>query len=193
MAVCDCEVWTPIYGSEGYEVSSHGRVRSTDRVLVFGAGKTRRLRGKILAHSHNQQGHPKVWVRFEGVRRLVYIHHEVARAFVGKRPDAKEVAHFDGQTGNCHFRNLRYATPLENAADKIRHGTHLDGERHHCALLSAAAVDEIRERLAARETHVSIGRRFGVSKSTIADISHRRTWNNRSSFNQGEELCLTTQ
>ena len=46
------EIWKPIPGHDGYEVSNHGRVRSIDRVIDlssrYGTPMQRRLKGKLL-------------------------------------------------------------------------------------------------------------------------------------------------
>jgi NUMOD4 motif len=43
------EEWRPIDGWRGfYEVSSHGRVRSVDHVIVDSRGNTRRVCGRVL-------------------------------------------------------------------------------------------------------------------------------------------------
>ena len=46
------EIWKPIPGHDGYEVSDHGRVRSIDRVIEqssrYGTPIQRRLKGKLL-------------------------------------------------------------------------------------------------------------------------------------------------
>ena len=46
------EIWKPIPGHDGYEVSDHGRVRSIDRVIDqssrYGTTMQRRLKGKLL-------------------------------------------------------------------------------------------------------------------------------------------------
>lgn len=58
------------------------------------------------------------------------MHALVAEAFHGWRPsEDHEVAHGDGSRVNNHYRNLRWATRLENAADKMLHGTVRSGSR----------------------------------------------------------------
>lgn len=54
------EHWLPVTGwSDLYEVSSHGRVRSRDRISTYvrrdGLEVTRQLRGKILRQSYHQK------------------------------------------------------------------------------------------------------------------------------------------
>jgi DNA-binding transcriptional regulator YiaG len=72
-------------------------------------------------------------------------------------------------------QHLRWATPTENAADKITHGRNLSREAHPNAKLTEEAVAIIR-RKERGVTHADLAKRFGVSKSTIAMVSSGRNW-----------------
>jgi hypothetical protein len=98
----------------------------------------------------------------------------VCTAFHGPRPNGKEAAHGDGKPGNAAAGNLRWATPVENNADKRLHGTHGEGEAHSQHRLSAVEVREIRS--AAGFTQQSLADRYGVSQATISNIIHRKVW-----------------
>jgi hypothetical protein len=50
--------------------------------------------------------------------------------------------HLDGNRSNNRLDNLAWGTPLENGADKARHGT-AKGERNGRAKLTAAKVRRI--------------------------------------------------
>lgn len=81
----------------------------------------------------------------------------------------------NGHLGCVNPNHLRWATPEENTADAIRHGTFPMGERSGVAVLSASDVTEIRS-LAGRVSQRKIAARFGVGKSTIGSIIERRSW-----------------
>lgn len=117
------EQWLPIPGFEGrYEVSNLGRVRSRTRVLKPSAGST---------------GYPHVSLPDSSARsgfRVHYVHALVTLAFLGPRPEGQQVRHGDGDRTHCALANLSYGTPVENEADKKRHGTHEKTRRTHCPL-----------------------------------------------------------
>lgn len=92
-----------------YEVSNMGRVRRTK----MKKGKMVRyiIRGKKIAVNY------LVITPFVNhVRKYVYIHHLVARAFHGARPMGKVVDHIDGNTLNNRADNLQYITQRDNIA-----------------------------------------------------------------------------
>lgn len=125
------EEWRPIAGSPGYEVSSHGRVRSVDREVQCGvANNSRRMfRGRILQPSALPKGYLMVGM---GRARRTYVHALVAAAFIGPRPEGMEIAHNDGNPQNNAVENLRYATPSDNNRDKRSHGTDHNVRKTHC-------------------------------------------------------------
>ena len=86
-----------------------------------------------------------------------------------------EAAHSCGNRSCANKRHLRWATPTENSADKLIHGTHNRGERNHCTKLTASQASEILS-LAGEETQEKLAARFGVSRSTISNIQCRATW-----------------
>jgi hypothetical protein len=52
---------------------------------------------------------------------IVGIHRLVLAAFMGPCPSGREAAHWNGDKSDNRLANLRWATPDENASDKIRH------------------------------------------------------------------------
>lgn len=175
-AVVDCEGW--------YEVSDQGRVRSLDRVThrrsASGALYTVRLNGRILKQSGKGDGYPGVQL-YGGFdrgtprnRRQVYVHILVCEAFHGPRPDGMEVAHGDGDKMNAAAANLRWATKLENYADKKLHGTAMTADRSPGAKLSWDLVNEIRSLSNVKRKELAA--RYEVSASTIRSIINGRSW-----------------
>ncbi|WP_447407499.1 NUMOD4 domain-containing protein, partial [Clostridium perfringens] len=47
LLLLDFEEWRPVPGHAPYEASSHGRIRTPDRVITMRNGRTRRQEGKI--------------------------------------------------------------------------------------------------------------------------------------------------
>ena len=170
------EFWKAVVGADGYEVSSMGRVRSVPRTTVL-SNRTMRYKGKILATNLNSMGYPRAWVSTgvgQRINRLIHI--MVAEAFLGPRPEGREVCHNDGSSKNAEFSNLRYDTPSGNAADKIKHGTNMIGANHPSARLSELDVSIIRVRLENGDTQRSIANDFNVSRPTVQAIYSGRSW-----------------
>lgn len=160
--------WKPIDGWEAYEVSDQGRVRSLPR---------RRTRGRELRAGTNPiSGYQVVCLSIGGKRLSANVHTLVARAFLGPMPDGKEVAHADGDPSNNELGNLRYATPVENQADRVPHGRTNRGERSAHHKLTSAQVLAIADRLRAGASHTALGRQYGVARETIRCIAIGRNW-----------------
>lgn len=171
------EIWRAIPGFEGYEVSSLGRVRSFRRHGGVGRGLVDRARIKKTHPAAN--GYLCVTLQKpDGNRCSKYpVHALVAAAFLGPRPDGMQVAHADGDRSNARLDNLRYATPLENAEDKRRHGTDTPGERNGRRKLTDDAVREIRRMRARGALQRELAAKFGVSISAIQFVLNGQHWN----------------
>jgi hypothetical protein len=72
-------------------------------------------------------------------------------------------------------RHLRWATPKENTADQVIHGTRPLGGRHSFAKLSELQVRAIRN-LATAFSVSDLAEIFGVHAWTITDVIQRKTW-----------------
>jgi hypothetical protein len=100
----------------------------------------------------------------------------VCAAFHGLPPTADhQAAHCDGNPLNNRPDNLRWATPTENHADKKRHGTHLEGDKHHNSKLRQRQVEAIRP-LRGKVAAKRVAATYGVSMQSIYDIWQGRTW-----------------
>jgi hypothetical protein len=126
------ERWLPVVGYEGkYEVSDQGSVRSVDRYVDGGRGGRRRwLTGRILR--------PYTGGRYMTVQighgNTKSVHHLVIEAFLGPRPDGMDACHNNGQSHDNRLENLRWDTPINNAADRRAHGTqrNQNAGKTHC-------------------------------------------------------------
>lgn len=110
--------------------------------------------------------------------KTLQTHRIVCRAVYGEPPSPEHhAAHRCGNRPCVNPRHLRWATPVDNAADKLEHGTEIRGEKSNLCKLTAKQVRQIREICANRtETYAAIGEQFGVSGETVSGIAKRRTW-----------------
>jgi hypothetical protein len=80
-----------------------------------------------------------------------------------------------GHEGCVNRRHLRWATPSENEADKIHHGTVIRGEKTHFSKLTEADVQRIRS-LEGLESPYKTADFYGVSYHAIYSIQKRINW-----------------
>lgn len=112
-----------------------------------------------------------------GRQRLAHLW--VCQRVHGDQPSSDmEAAHScgNGHLGCVNPRHLRWATKVENAEDRTRHGRTSRGERHTNAVLKERQVLEI---YAAKVTGPSasvVAQRYGVAKPTVCCIWNGRTW-----------------
>ena len=126
------EVWRPVPGWETlYEVSDLGRVRSLDRVVRqrsrSGNWIDQPYYAKVLKQSATG-GRVKgsryscVALAKDNKTKTAYVHHMVAEAFIGPRPDGAEVNHKDCDKTNNAVDNLEYVSRDENIAHALANG-----------------------------------------------------------------------
>jgi hypothetical protein len=175
------EEWRPIPGSVGYEVSSLGRLRSIDRDVSYttadGRTITRHHQERILKLTAGK----KTKYFYASLGRYggnILVHRAIALAFHGEPPTAKHhAAHDNGDRQDNRPGNVHWKTPVENEADKLRHGRRYQGTDHHLNKLSEDDVRTIRQRLAVGyRIQTALAREYGVDRSTIGKIGERRIW-----------------
>lgn len=170
------EVWKPIEGWRGYEVSNLGRVRSYH---FSGYGLRQRTRPKLRRPViSTRTGYPMVYLyqRGGGVPRNVAIHTLVLEAFVSQRPLGLVARHLDGSRDNNKLSNLVWGTMTENQVDRIAHGTDCRGEKNSQSKLTGADVQRIRLLSKQGRSSRSVARQFGVEKTTVMRVRSRQTW-----------------
>lgn len=168
------EEWRDIRGFEGrYQVSSLGRVKSLAR-RVASRGGTRLVRERILKlhrepfyYSVGLNAGPDIAVRKR-------VHRLVCEAFHPNPDGLPQVAHADGDGYNNRAENLRWATALENAYDKFKHGTLLTGEECNLSVLGPREVRHIRATINS-EMH-NLAAFLGVDYNTVRDIYLDKRW-----------------
>ena len=172
------ESWEIIAGFTGYEISTHGRVRTYRPVNGRGPLLTeprevrpRSVKGKpylrvTLSDNDNRQ-----------VTRKVHI--LVLETFTGPRPSPEhETRHLDGNHTNNHLHNLKWGTIQENADDRVAHGTQVRGILVNHARLTESQVQEIKQAIPVwtKGMDTQFAKKFGVGRTAIANIRSGKTW-----------------
>lgn len=110
----EAERWLPAPEGLLYAVSSLGRVMSMH------PGKV----GLLIQPWTDADGYAHVHLQADGASKQHGVHRLVARTFHGEPPSpAHHAAHNDGVPSNNRESNIRWATPAENQADRLLHGT----------------------------------------------------------------------
>lgn len=163
------ETWISASSFPDYEVSSAGRVR---RLTT----RTNTKAGRVLKPARHYRGYLQHGLGRDGKTVTVRLNRLICESFHGAAPTPRhEAAHWNGDKLDNHAANLRWATKLENADDKQRHGTTARGEPHAWKL-NDAAVRAIREKAGAKTRYDTIAAEFGISKGMVDHIVRRRSW-----------------
>jgi hypothetical protein len=156
----------PIPGFEGYFATSDGQVLGRH--------------GRPLAFHVDDDGYKRVSLavgRGKDARRVHRgIHQAVCASFNGVCPEGMVARHLDGSKRNNTPDNLKWATILENAADREVHGTVPRGEKSGVAKLTDDDVYSIRCFLAVDFSQRELAALFAVSQSTVHLINKKATW-----------------
>lgn len=106
------------------------------------------------------------------------VHRYVCTMVHGAPPSLNhEVAHSCHAPACANPNHLRWATPLENQADRVARGTSGRGEAHTNAKLTRDDVREILRLMAKPSpSPTQIGKKFGVSETLVRRIAKGKAW-----------------
>lgn len=172
-----CGNWRAIPGFPGYFAHKSGTIYSG----WYPTSKGRRFDFNHFHQLHSlprkSDGYHKLTLtNADGNHEDVYVHQIVLLAFVGPCPENMESCHRDGNPSNNSFSNLRYDTRLNNAADRVQHGTGTRGITHNTTKLTEQQVLEIRQRICNGGGDSSISRDYNVSRAAIWSIRVGKSW-----------------
>jgi hypothetical protein len=141
------EEWRPIEGYEKYEVSSLGRVRSIDRIIIDSNGVVRKRKSKILNTQPGPGGRATVGIYDANAKRenkTVAV--LVAKAFI-KNPKPNEfkyVLHGPKGVHEDSIENLSWGNQYKNMHDRFRDNTNPQRNKTHCPYGAPLEVGNLR-------------------------------------------------
>ena len=132
----------------------------------------------IWTGDRDSWGYGKFSIFTDGKWKSVKTNRYAAELVVGKLPEGVQALHACDRPlcvlyGPGH---IFLGSHAENMADKVRKGRQPRGEVVVNSKLTEMEVRQIRERLSMGESCVRVARDLGVSKPTILNVYHRRTW-----------------
>jgi len=156
------EEWRDVVGFEGiYQVSNFGRIQTV---------KTGKIKEQTISKADNR---PYLSLWKNNKIKVCRPHKLVMEAFVSLRPEGLECCHNDGNPQNNNLNNLRWDTPKNNHADKVKHGTTNRGEQCGTAKLTLDQVRAIRQD---NRLQRIIAAEYGVKDNTISRIKSFKRW-----------------
>lgn len=171
------ELWKDIGVYKGvdytgmYEISSKGRFRSLDRIIIDKRGKKHLLVGKEMIPFPDSSGYMKVTICKNGKAHEARINCLVAIAFIPNPNNLPQVNHIDENKSNNDVNNLEWCTCKEN----INHGTRNEraGIGHRKAIVQLnLSGDFIREWKCIKDVE-----QYGFAKEAVSMCAYgkRRT------------------
>ena len=145
-----------------------------DYDITYDGNVINKHNGYILKGQPNSKGYLRVCIG----KKFYFIHRLVAEKYIPNPDNKEQVNHKDGNKLNNSANNLEWVNNQENRTHAVKDFLHLQGEDCPYSKLDWKAVEYIRtnpDHLLQRE----LGKMFGVSRSTIGDIIHYRTWKHK--------------
>lgn len=134
--------------------------------------------GEVINRHNNRKLKPQP--NGKGYLRVIigghryFVHRLVAEKYIPNPEGKLQVNHKDGNKLNNSISNLEWVTNQENRTHAVNIGLHSCGDNCSCSKLTSKQVFEILEDDA--HSFTELGKIFNVSRTTIADIKHNRTW-----------------
>lgn len=164
------EIWKDIKGYEGiYQISSHGRLKSLSRPLIYKDGRKGTLKEIILIGAVASNGYRIVSL---GKKEKKTMHRLVAETFMPNEYERTTINHKDGNKLNNRLDNLEWNSYKQNndhARNKELNNQH--GENTNFSKFGDQVVNALRKvHKETNFTYVKLAELFDMSPSTVKDI-----------------------
>jgi hypothetical protein len=174
------EIWKDIDGFYGYQVSTHGRVKTIDRLVWNPANQSKSLlKGMIRKLDLVGKIYPQIGLSIESKTHKRLVHRLVAQAFIPNPENLPEVNHKDKNPLNNRVDNLEWVSRLGNMQHRKDTGGYDNmprGEQRPNAILTREAVIHIRQKVL---RNIDYCRLYGVKPTTVSCLQsdkYGRRW-----------------
>jgi hypothetical protein len=118
------ERWKAIEGYEGiYEVSDHGKVRSTEGKITHSVKHGKRVwQSKELKLKTDKYGYKRVSLYKDKKAKDFLVHRLVATAFCERKKGKDLINHIDGKPDNNYYENLEWCDYYDNLMHAYQNG-----------------------------------------------------------------------
>lgn len=104
----------------------------------------------------------------------MFIHRLVAEKYIPNPDNKEQINHINGDKTDNRAENLEWVSNQENRNHAVKEKLHLQGEDCKQSKLDWEKVNYIREHPEVTIKYFS--ELYSVSRSTISDVRHYRTW-----------------
>lgn len=136
--------------------------------------------GQILNKRWNRflkpQPNNKGYGRVQLCGKFYFVHRLVAEKYIPNPNNLPQVNHKDGNKNNNSVENLEWVSNQENRNHAVENGLHFQGEKCPWAKLTQEDIKYIRSHSDMKQTELA--KMFNVTRTTIGDILHNRSWKN---------------
>ena len=148
-----------------------------DNYVVFKSGEIFNLHGEEMKGMIDKSGYKEVIMNGVTYR----VHRVVAETFIKNGSMKPCVNHIDGNKLNNDVNNLEWVTHSENTIHAYNTGLEkkVFGEKHHAHKLVEKDVKYIRSVCKKHDPefgYTALSKKFGVDRTTIADVVNENTW-----------------
>ena len=160
----EIEVWKDVKNYEGYYiVSSMGKVKSLDRIVLGKNGVSSFRSGKLKSNVTDRWGYLLVLLSKNNKQKLCRIHRLVAEAFIPNPENKPHIDHINTDKKDNRVENLRWATRSENmnnplTKEKCRE---MNKGKHHAEETKKKISEAGKGRILSEESKKKIGKGNG--------------------------------
>lgn len=164
------EKWKIIKDYPYYEASNLGRIKriKTQKILKSGITKAKNPRPTVVLYKNGKEA------------KTVSVSRIILTTFKGKPNFEKaECNHKDGIRLHNEITNLEWVTSCGNIQHALKTGLRKNqaiGSRISKSKLKEKDIPTIRKMIAEGYKLEDIGNKFNVTKCTVFDIKHNKTW-----------------
>lgn len=159
------ELWVDVIGFDNYQVSSNGRVKKKECVIINTNGKSFRYKEKILKPDLVKGYHRYTFSDSNNQKRLL-AHRLVAIHFIDNKYRKKCVNHKNGDKLDNSIDNLEWCTYSENEM----HSYDVLNKVNHNRKLSSKDVEDILNNAIKFKNIDYYMSKYNVSRKTILNI-----------------------